>query len=180
MATFGFVEGATAKQRAKLQKQYTPVQVQSACIRGNGRMTVIARPSGRAVQVQSGREDVPRELLLQRDGVRSVRPCCGRDGKLSGCAGGALTTVHSTPSPPGDRRRLAGRARPVLDPQRLTCDTAPVSEGCMGCPSIDSVRAVPFVLQTPFVLGQPVRRLMSAASMTRSTRPIGTKVSVSG
>ena len=53
LATFGFVEGATAKQRAKLQKQYTPVQVQSACIRGNGRMTVIARPSGRAVQVQS-------------------------------------------------------------------------------------------------------------------------------
>ena len=53
MATLAFVGGATAKQRPELLKRYIPVQVQSACTPGNGISTVIARPSGRPVQVQS-------------------------------------------------------------------------------------------------------------------------------
>ena len=39
MATLAFVGGASAKQGFQLQKRYTAVQVQSACIKGNGRYT---------------------------------------------------------------------------------------------------------------------------------------------
>ena len=45
---------ATAKERPRLQKQSAePAQFQSACTWGSGMTTVIARPSGRSVQVQT-------------------------------------------------------------------------------------------------------------------------------
>ena len=39
MATLAFVGGASAKQWSQLQKRYTAVQVQSACIKGKGSYT---------------------------------------------------------------------------------------------------------------------------------------------
>jgi hypothetical protein len=39
MATLAFVGGASAKQWSQLQKRYTAVQVQSACIKGEGSYT---------------------------------------------------------------------------------------------------------------------------------------------
>jgi hypothetical protein len=51
MATLAFIGCATAKERLKPQKQYTPVQ--SACFPSFGTTTVTARRSGRPVQVQS-------------------------------------------------------------------------------------------------------------------------------
>ena len=51
IAAFAFVGGATGKERPKLQKQQTPVE--SACIPNFGTTTVIARRSGKPVQIQS-------------------------------------------------------------------------------------------------------------------------------
>ena len=51
MATLNFIGCATAKERPKPQKQYTPVQ--SACFPSFGTTTLTARRSGKQVQVQS-------------------------------------------------------------------------------------------------------------------------------